>query len=166
MTLKLVQGLALLVALLTACGPPGQDGTPTVQATPFVADTATATSIPTFIPQPTLPPPTATVTCTPLPSPTASPTAEATATPPPLPIATSTRRVMISPTPALTQTSAPAPNAQADAQPCQVGQIKGNRNSMIYHVPSGEWYARTHKNVTCFDTEEEAQAAGFRKSKR
>jgi micrococcal nuclease len=47
-----------------------------------------------------------------------------------------------------------------------VGQIKANRNSMIYHVPGGDWYARTRKNVTCFDTEEQAQAAGFRKSKR
>ncbi len=52
------------------------------------------------------------------------------------------------------------------AKPCKVGQIKGNRNSMIYHVPDGAWYAVTSKNVVCFDTEEEAQAAGYRRSKR
>jgi len=48
------------------------------------------------------------------------------------------------------------------------GKIKGNINSKgekIYHVPGGAYYDKTIPEVW-FDTEEEAQAAGFRKSKR
>lgn len=50
--------------------------------------------------------------------------------------------------------------------PCQQGQIKGNLNSMIYHVPGGQSYAKTYQDVQCFNTEAEAQAAGFRRAKR
>lgn len=42
--------------------------------------------------------------------------------------------------------------------------IKGNENSMIYHVPGGRYYART-KAEQCFSTEAAARAAGFRPSK-
>ena len=48
------------------------------------------------------------------------------------------------------------------------GKIKGNINSKkekIYHVPGGAYYDRTIAEEY-FDTEEEAQAAGYRKSKR
>ena len=45
--------------------------------------------------------------------------------------------------------------------PCQQGQIKGNNNSGKYHVPGGRYYAKTFKNVTCFNTEQAAQQAGF-----
>ncbi|SHJ46551.1 cell wall-binding repeat-containing protein [Clostridium magnum] len=48
------------------------------------------------------------------------------------------------------------------------GLIKGNINSKgekIYHVPGGSYYDRTIPEVW-FNTEEEAQAAGFRKSLR
>jgi len=50
--------------------------------------------------------------------------------------------------------------------PCQQGQIKGNKLSMIYHVPSGESYSVTSRDVACFNTEQEAINAGFRKAKR
>ena len=54
----------------------------------------------------------------------------------------------------------------ADSAPCFVGQIKGNRRSMIYHVPDGAFYAKTHVTVECFDSESAAIAAGYRRSKR
>lgn len=50
--------------------------------------------------------------------------------------------------------------------PCQEGQIKGNRDSKKYHVPGGRFYAKTYEGIDCFDTEEEAQQAGYTKSKR
>lgn len=50
--------------------------------------------------------------------------------------------------------------------PCAQGQIKGNLNSMIYHVPTGRDYAKTYENVQCFNSVAEAQAAGFRAAKR
>ena len=47
------------------------------------------------------------------------------------------------------------------------GKIKGNISSKtkIYHMPGGAFYKRTVPEL-CFDTEAEAQAAGFRKSQR
>ena len=42
--------------------------------------------------------------------------------------------------------------------------IKGNADSMIYHLPTGRYYAVTHPEV-CFRTETAAVAAGYRKSK-
>lgn len=51
------------------------------------------------------------------------------------------------------------------AYPCRVGQIKGNPDSLIYHVPTGRWYAQTRNNrVVCFPTEKDATLAGYRKS--
>jgi len=43
--------------------------------------------------------------------------------------------------------------------------IKGNAQSGIYHVPSGQYYSRTMPEK-CFATEQEAKDAGFRKSLR
>jgi hypothetical protein len=47
--------------------------------------------------------------------------------------------------------------------------IKGNINSrkktMIYHAPGGYYYDRT-KPEKCFISEQDAKAAGFRRSKR
>ncbi|AMG82502.1 MULTISPECIES: sunset domain-containing protein [Microbacterium] len=43
--------------------------------------------------------------------------------------------------------------------------IKGNAQSMIYHVRSGAYYAKTKPEV-CFSTESAAVKAGYRKSKR
>lgn len=48
------------------------------------------------------------------------------------------------------------------------GKIKGNINSKgekIYHMPGGAYYDKTNPEVW-FNTEEEAKAAGFRRSKR
>lgn len=45
------------------------------------------------------------------------------------------------------------------------GLIKGS-SSHIYHLPGGAFYSRTTKPAWCFNTEAEAQAAGFRKSAR
>ncbi|MEY2844725.1 MAG: hypothetical protein RL076_271 [Chloroflexota bacterium] len=63
-------------------------------------------------------------------------------------------------------TAAPALTAADEAAPCQVNQIKGNRNSKIYHVPGGASYAKTKANVECFDSEAAAASAGYRKAKR
>jgi len=53
-----------------------------------------------------------------------------------------------------------------ESYPCALNQIKGNKNSMIYHVPGGSSYAKTTANVQCFDSEAAAVAAGFRRAKR
>jgi hypothetical protein len=50
--------------------------------------------------------------------------------------------------------------------PGQEGQIKANRNSGKYHVPGSQFYAKTYDNVVCFDTEAEAEAAGYVRSNR
>jgi len=43
--------------------------------------------------------------------------------------------------------------------------IKGNSDSMIYHVPGGAYYAKTNPEE-CFNSESAARAAGYRKSLR
>jgi hypothetical protein len=47
----------------------------------------------------------------------------------------------------------------------QTCPVKGNSSSKIYHVPGGAYYA-TLKSPKCFQTEVQAQAAGYRKSGR
>ena len=47
------------------------------------------------------------------------------------------------------------------------GVIKGNRKSKIYHVPGGASYNRISVNNTVyFNSESDAQTAGYRKAKR
>ncbi|PKR87132.1 hypothetical protein CWO92_01865 [Heyndrickxia camelliae] len=46
------------------------------------------------------------------------------------------------------------------------GQIKGNVNSKIYHVPGGENYDSKMNHIVWFCSEVEAQKAGYRKAKR
>lgn len=47
------------------------------------------------------------------------------------------------------------------------GVIKGNRNSKIYHVPGGASYDKISvKNVVYFNSEAEAQKAGYRRAKK
>ncbi len=70
------------------------------------------------------------------------------------------------PSPSAAPTTAPQRPVTADSAPCREGQIKGNRNSMIYHAPGQRDYARTTANVVCFDTEAQAQAAGYRRAQR
>ncbi len=58
------------------------------------------------------------------------------------------------------------PSMSADSYPCQSGQVKGSYNTKLYHVPGDNAYARTKANVVCFDTEEEAKAAGYGKAQK
>ncbi|MFY4774469.1 thermonuclease family protein [Metabacillus sp. RGM 3146] len=46
------------------------------------------------------------------------------------------------------------------------GKIKGNANSHIYHVPSGEYYNSLHKHIVWFCSAKDAEKAGYRQSKR
>lgn len=46
------------------------------------------------------------------------------------------------------------------------GKIKGNANSHVYHVPGGAYYESTKDNIIWFCTEQDAQKAGYRKSKK
>jgi micrococcal nuclease len=69
--------------------------------------------------------------------------------------------------PVVVSTAAPAPTApDGGAAPCDAGQIKANNNSGIYHAPGQRDYAATYADVTCFDSEEAAVAAGFRRAQR
>jgi uncharacterized protein YraI len=85
----------------------------------------------------------------------------------------------VQPTPVLPSISPEAPsstgpvnhtfsNKEVDPSwwPCTEGQIKGNRDSMIYHSPGGSFYAKTYEGVECFNTAGEAEVAGYRASKR
>ena len=72
-----------------------------------------------------------------------------------------------SPTPSATETPVSAPEANNKPVPGQPCVVKGNvsGSSKIYHVKGGASYEKTTPEA-CFDTEAEAQAAGFRKAKR
>ena len=60
-----------------------------------------------------------------------------------------------------------SPNTpQANTGDCPSDKpIKGNAQSGIYHMPGGQYYKETRPE-RCFATEQEAQEAGYRKSKR
>lgn len=60
----------------------------------------------------------------------------------------------------------PKVTSSSDSYPCADGQIKANTESNKYHVPSGQFYAKTVNNVICYDTTQEAESAGFVRSKR
>ena len=47
-------------------------------------------------------------------------------------------------------------------------QIKGNASgkSKIYHLPGGQFYDRVKNPTDCFQTEQEATAAGFKRSSK
>lgn len=47
---------------------------------------------------------------------------------------------------------------------CKEDQIKGSEN-YIYHLPTGRDYNKTTNPIACFDSEDQAVNAGFRKSK-
>ena len=76
----------------------------------------------------------------------------------------------VSPKP--TPQPAPTPNTgtggwQETKTPAANGKIIGNKNSGIYHVPGGASYHKVSaKNAIYFNTEAQAQAAGFRRAKR
>jgi len=55
----------------------------------------------------------------------------------------------------------------SESYPCLPGQIKGNRRTMIYHLPDGMYYSITrNESVVCFDAADAALRAGYRASKR
>jgi hypothetical protein len=151
--------LALLAALLVGCSSANtapQGANPTVEALSaqvaslsqeLVQLQPTATSVPAVVPptRPPTPEPTEEPTLTP------EPTAEPTAPPEP------TQRIF--------PTRTPRPILASDAAPCSLGQVKGNRSSKIYHVPGGGSYSQTKANVECFESEAQAQAAGYRRAR-
>ncbi len=169
-----------LISIFTATLPPSSTEVDTPSPTSIpVTQTPRSTLIqpvtPTATPAPTsAPTPTAQITTTA--QPTKMATAIATSTRKPATAVPSTKAAATStslpaptkpPQPTAAPTSAPAAvDTSAAWYPCQQGQIKGNLNSGIYHVPSGASYATTRANVQCFNTEAEAIAAGFRKAKR
>jgi len=53
----------------------------------------------------------------------------------------------------------------AKTEKCYIKGNIGSGGSKIYHMPGGAFYERTNPEM-CFDTEAEAQTAGFRKSQR
>lgn len=55
---------------------------------------------------------------------------------------------------------------RGDMNTAETGQIIGNRNSKIYHVPGQSGYRMNSANAVTFDTEAQAQAAGYRKALR
>lgn len=62
-------------------------------------------------------------------------------------------------------TGNPASN-HGDMNTAETGKIIGNRNSHIYHVPGQAGYRMNSANAIYFNSEAEAQAAGYRKAKR
>lgn len=56
--------------------------------------------------------------------------------------------------------------AQGDMETDQQGTIVGNSRTMVYHTPDQQGYRMNSANAVYFNTEAEAQAAGYRKSAR
>lgn len=48
----------------------------------------------------------------------------------------------------------------------QQGTIVGNSRTMVYHTPDQQGYRMNSANAVYFNSEAEAQAAGYRKSAR
>lgn len=64
------------------------------------------------------------------------------------------------------QANQPVKNTGEKAYLHANGRIIGNKNSSIYHTPSGRDYKKvTLRNAVFFDTEEQARQAGFRPAK-
>jgi hypothetical protein len=146
--------LAIVLPLgLLACGPPSQSATytlgplgtvaPTQATTLRATDAPARTSVPAALPSAT----------------SAGPIVR------PAPSATVPLRVA-APSPGTAGAGAPPSPESVGYDPCQPGQVKGNRNSKIYHVPGGAFYEKTYVNVQCFNSAPEAQAAGYRASQR
>ncbi|MDX6612002.1 MAG: hypothetical protein QOD75_1188 [Blastocatellia bacterium] len=71
--------------------------------------------------------------------------------------------------PESTTTPPPAdtkPSAAPLASPATEGRVVGNKNSKIYHLPACSGYTKvSEKNRVYFDSEAEAEKAGYRKAK-
>ena len=63
-----------------------------------------------------------------------------------------------------------ASEAAFDSRPCPINGNIGNSGARIYHMPGGKYYSRTKisesKGERWFCSEDEARAAGWRRSKR
>lgn len=135
--------------------------TPTASPSATFTPEATRTPFQTRTPASTLTDQSVTIA----PSPTSSPTSSPSRTPAP--------HSTVAPATAAPTQAAPGggdhtiTNKTVDPPwwPCARGQIKGSQ-SKIYHLPTGQFYARTYDNVRCFNTAAEAQTAGFRASQR
>lgn len=58
-------------------------------------------------------------------------------------------------------------DTSGDNKSSSEGKIRGNKNSMIYHIPGGKYYdSISDKNLIYFDSEDDAISAGYRKSKK
>ena len=62
--------------------------------------------------------------------------------------------------------SSTAPSNNGDMRTDQAGMIVGNARSKIYHTPDQQGYHMNSANAVYFNSEAEAQAAGYRKSLR
>jgi len=62
--------------------------------------------------------------------------------------------------------SSTAPSNNGDMKTDQAGVIVGNARSKIYHTPDQQSYHMNSANAVYFNSEAEAQAAGYRKSLR
>ena len=152
----IIAGLALLI--IGFCSAPFRVAQQPVQN---IAPALAATAVATSAPAPTVAP---TKTLVPTKAPTNPPALVPTEAPQPTvaPVVQPTSAAQ--PTTAVASTAAPI--VDVGAAPCQPGQIKGNRNSLIFHAPGQRDYAKTQNDVECFDTEAAAIAAGYRKAKR
>jgi len=65
-----------------------------------------------------------------------------------------------------TTQSGHARHTQGDLTTGKDGQIIGNKNSKIYHVPGQSGYHMNSSNAVYFQTEAQAKAAGYRKALR
>jgi len=65
-----------------------------------------------------------------------------------------------------TQQSAPKQQQDTNMSTTDSGQIVGNTNSHIYHVPGQKSYKMNSANAVYFNTEQDAINAGYRRSQR
>lgn len=159
-------------AIPTATATEAPTATAAATDVPTLAPTEAATEAPTEAPAPTLAP-------TEAPAATAAPVAPAAPEAPAAPAPTGAPAPTEAP-PAPTEPPAAAPPAaiapvyhgegrdrtvDPPYWPCNEGQVKGN-DSGKYHVPGGQFYAKTYEGVTCFNTPAEAEAAGYVRSQR
>lgn len=156
-------GVCVVCSALTTLFPSQRPATTQPGAQPPLTVAVATTPAPTTTNTSAPPSVTATRPATNTPGPTNTPAPSRTPVPP-----TDTRTP--TPTRTVAPTRTPEPTAtrgvtEASA-PCLSGQIKGNRNSGIYHTPFQSSYRETKANVACFETEEEARDAGFRRADR
>lgn len=64
------------------------------------------------------------------------------------------------------ESSATSPSNKGDMMTDQQGTIVGNSKTMIYHTPEQAGYRMNSANAVYFNSEAEAQAAGYRKALR